>query len=336
MAEPFFKLSAADQKDAVEFAASQLGRPAHLLEKDAWVVWALRTLFEAPVGTNLVFKGGTSLSKAFGAINRFSEDVDLTYDIRAIAPDLVGDSDNPVPSTRSQAKKWTKEIRDRLPGWIDKTILPLIDERLQVEGLTALVHRDGDNLSIDYTAVSSGTGYVRPTVLLEFGARSTGEPAKQHAISCDAAPALADVEFPTANPRVMHAQRTFWEKATAIHVYCKRGTFRGADRYARHWYDLVCLDTIGIADVALADRALADAVAKHKSHFFEEKDQSGELIDYESAVHGALCLVPNGDPLEALREDYRRMLDDGLLFDEPESFDTLMKSCTDLEQRANT
>src|SRR5258705_353855 len=78
-------------------AASSSGRLPHLLEKDIWVVWSLRHLFDGPHADHLVFKGGTSLSKAYGVIRRFSEDVDLTYDIRAIAGDLVGDADVPLP-----------------------------------------------------------------------------------------------------------------------------------------------------------------------------------------------------------------------------------------------
>ncbi len=92
MAEAFLLLPAEDRLEALSVAADRSGRPAHLLEKDAWVVWALATLYGSPLGEHLVFKGGTSLSKAYGVIRRFSEDVDLTYDIRALAPDLVGDN----------------------------------------------------------------------------------------------------------------------------------------------------------------------------------------------------------------------------------------------------
>ena len=92
MAEQYLELGPGDRRDVLAFAASESGRPAYLLEKDVWVVWALRTLFDAPMGAPLVFKGGTSLSKAYGAIRRFSEDVDLTYDIRALIHDLAGDS----------------------------------------------------------------------------------------------------------------------------------------------------------------------------------------------------------------------------------------------------
>src|SRR5260370_30242238 len=89
MAE-FFQLSTAERLDALDAAANMSGLLPHLLEKDIWVVWALRHLFASPYADHLVFKGGTSLSKAYRVIRRFSEDVDLTYDIRAIAGDLVG------------------------------------------------------------------------------------------------------------------------------------------------------------------------------------------------------------------------------------------------------
>lgn len=119
MADRFLDLSSADRRDALEVAGAASGRPLHLLEKDVWVVWALETLFAAPYAPHLVFKGGTSLSKAYGVIRRFSEDVDLTYDIRTIAPDLVADSADALPSTRSQERRWTKEIRTRLADWVE-------------------------------------------------------------------------------------------------------------------------------------------------------------------------------------------------------------------------
>ncbi len=90
MADRFLALSKDDRREALAVAAARTGRPIHLLEKDVWVAWTLETLYSSKLGEHLVFKGGTSLSKAYGAIRRFSEDIDLTYDIRALAPDLVG------------------------------------------------------------------------------------------------------------------------------------------------------------------------------------------------------------------------------------------------------
>jgi Nucleotidyl transferase AbiEii toxin, Type IV TA system len=95
---PFFSLPTGDRREALEYARDQTGRPAHLLEKDIWVVWTLRALFESPLSVDLTFKGGTSLSKAYKIIDRFSEDIDLTYDIRKLLPDLIGDGSELPPS----------------------------------------------------------------------------------------------------------------------------------------------------------------------------------------------------------------------------------------------
>src|SRR5665647_3324247 len=106
MAEHFFALSTPDKREALEFAAARTARPAHLLEKDLWVVTALSFLFESSFSSDLTFKGGTSLSKAYHVIDRFSEDIDLTYDIRHLIGDLMQDG-HALPSSKSQAKKWT-------------------------------------------------------------------------------------------------------------------------------------------------------------------------------------------------------------------------------------
>lgn len=95
------------------------------------------------------------------------------------------------------------------------------------------------------------------------------------------------------------------------------------------------LDDAGIADAALKDRELANTVAEHKTWFFSEKDLAGAMIDYHKVVNGALKLVPEGEARAVLEQDYQHMVDDGLLLDEPEIFDTLMQRCADIESRAN-
>ena len=115
----FQDLSPDDRRDALEVAERNGSHKAHLLEKDVWFVATLGILFEAPFAGHLTFKGGTSLSKAWRAIRRFSEDIDITYDIRAFAPDLVsGSGDEALPPTRSQEKRWTRAIRARLAEWV--------------------------------------------------------------------------------------------------------------------------------------------------------------------------------------------------------------------------
>lgn len=334
MADAFLHLPVADRREALSVAADQSGRPAHLLEKDVWVVWALATLYGSALGEHLVFKGGTSLSKAYGVIRRFSEDVDLTYDIRAIAPDLVGDNGEALPKTRSEEKRWSSEVRKRLPEWVAGTAQPVVADTLAAEALIAAIRVEGEKLFIDYEATATGSGYAAPSVMLEFGARSTGEPASLRGIACDASGLVEGVVFPTARPRVMHAERTFWEKATAIHVFCLQERLRG-DRFARHWHDIVRLDEAGLAEAAFADRELANAVARHKGMFFAEKAADRSPIDYMAAVNGGLQLVPGGDASKALEEDYRRMADDGLLLEDAEPFEALMGRSTDIAVRAN-
>lgn len=334
MADRFLALSKDDRREALAVAAARTGRPIHLLEKDVWVVWTLETLYSSKLGEHLVFKGGTSLSKAYGAIRRFSEDIDLTYDIRALAPDLVGDNDEALPKTRSEEKRWTSEVRKRLPVWVAESVEPVIAAAVRGQSLPARIRIAGDTLYLDYEAVSSGSGYVAPSVMLEFGARSTGEPASIRDVGCDAAGHVDGVEFPKASPRVMHAERTFWEKATAIHVFCLQERLRG-DRFARHWHDVVRLDDAGFADKAFAERQLANAVAKHKSMFFAEKAADRSPIDYAAAVDGHLVLTPSGDGLHALSEDYAKMVDDGLLLGDSEPFEQLIERCALIQERAN-
>ena len=334
MADAFLDFSVQDRRDALGVAADRSGRPAHLLEKDVWIVWALATLYRSPLSVHLVFKGGTSLSKAYGVIRRFSEDVDLTYDIRAIAPDLVGTDGDALPRTRSEEKRWSKAVRHRLPEWVEREVEPVLAKAIAANRLPAKTRIDGEKLFVEYEATEIGSGYVAPHVMLEFGARATGEPASPRDVICDAANVLESVEFPSARPCVMHAERTFWEKATAMHVFCLQERLRG-ERFARHWHDVARLDETGFAASAFADRDLADAVARHKSMFFAEKAADRTAIDYGIAVNGGLHLVPGGKALDVLKDDYGQMVDDGLLLEDAEPFEALMGRCAGLAERAN-
>ena len=331
----FLSLPAEDQRDALEVAASRSGRRAHLLEKDIWVVQTLRALMESRFSRDLTFKGGTSLAKAYHVIRRFSEDLDITYDIRAIAADLVeGYGEDALPATRSQERNWTREIRKRLAEWVESRAWPIIETNVSESGLSARVRADKDRLFVGYEPLFQDYGFVRPEVTVEFGARSTGEPREERPIECDAAAYVSEVAFPTARPLVMLPERTFWEKATAVHVFCRQQRTRG-ERLSRHWYDLVRLDDAGFVATSFNDRSLALSVARHKSMFFREKDASGSWIDYEAAVTGGLQLVPHGLAYEALADDYAKMVSDGMLLDDEEQFADLMEKCVEIEARAN-
>ncbi len=336
MAEYFFGLSTADQREVLEQGRAETGRPVHLLEKDIWVVWALQALFKSPLATDLTFKGGTSLSKVYKVIDRFSEDIDLTYDIRKLIPDLIGESGD-LPASRSQANKWTQAVRRRLPGWVAQNVQPVLQEALTHERLNARLELGGpenDKLFLHYPALTTGTGYVAPVVTLEFGARGTGEPHRIFEVSCDIAPSLPTISFPVASPLVMSIARTFWEKATAAHVFCAQGRIRG-ERYARHWHDLAAISRSTHFSDVVADRAVATTVTRHKSYFFIEKDQNGEVINYMAAATGHLSLVPEGDAKTALAHDYAAMLADEVMVGDALPFNDLLEACANLETKIN-
>lgn len=336
MPESWFALSREDQAEALEVASGRGGRPAHLLEKDLWVVWILSVIYESSHATKLTFKGGTSLSKVYKIIDRFSEDIDLTYDIRELVPDLLRDG-NPIPASPSQEKKITSAVRARLSYWIKEVINPLIEAALSAANLQAeltIIGKDQDKLLIRYPAVKAGTGYAAPTVLLEFGARSTGEPNAPHEVTCDIAPYVQDIAFPSAQPRVMFVERTFWEKATAVHVYCHQQRPTRV-RYSRHWYDLAAIARTAYFGSAIRDRHLARSVAEHKSLFFSEKDEIGRRIDYFRAVNGFIKLIPEGASLTALAGDYAAMIEDGLLPVDQPQFTELLDQCRSIEEMVN-
>ena len=170
MPESFLEMSVADRREALNVAASQTGRPANLLEKDVWVVQALDVLFSSAFGKHLVFKGGTALSKVHRVIDRFSEDVDLTYDIRKLAPDETSQfmkELDVIPESRSQQSKLTDLIRqERLPSWIATQVVPILKEKLS--GYEDLKFRhESDTVYIEYPPVITPSKYAAPAVSLE-------------------------------------------------------------------------------------------------------------------------------------------------------------------------
>src|SRR5690606_24864923 len=123
---------------------------------------------------------------------------------------------------------------------LTEVVLPTIEDAIDRDGFGATIGADVDKLHLRYPELSEGTGYIAPIVTLEFGGRATGEPHSVVQVKCDIAEYLPELEFPMASPKVMTIERTFWEKATAAHVYCAQGRLRAA-RFARHWHDLAAI-----------------------------------------------------------------------------------------------
>lgn len=334
-------LPPSDRAEAFELASAACGREPFILEKDTWVVWALSVVFAEGFGGRLAFKGGTSLSKAYGAIDRFSEDVDLTHDIRPLLADVPGVGEDGLPETRSQSKRWTEAARERLAAWISADLKPVVDRAIEAAGLEATTRVHGlasEKLGILYRpsveALHPG-GYVAPEVTLELGGRATGEPVEVLRVRCDAAPHVPGVAFPEASPRVMRIERTFWEKATAAHVFCAQGDLKG-ERFSRHWCDLAALSRHARYASMLADRRVADAVARHKAHFFRENlPGGGGPVDYAAAVGGRLRIVPSGEAAAALEADHAAMAASGMLGASATTFAEVMETCARIEREAN-
>jgi len=344
--ESWFALSPEDQKEALAVAAAESGWPANLLEKDIWVVWALQTLgTEQELLETLTFKGGTSLSKAYGLIDRFSEDVDLTLNIQHLWPEVdLAPAVNP-----SQAEKRRKAADRKLKQWVREIPLPLLQAAAAATGVTLELvleqpeagRRQPPTIVIHYQplipAPDHSSGYVRPTVRLEFSAHSTGEPHGPMPISCEAATHLAMLDFPAARPLVMDARRTFLEKAAAIHVACRKGRWGSGEgeRYSRHWYDL----RIRLAGEPFGKGHLGGPlvleVAQHKEDFWRATDADGQPINYVQVINGQQQLVPTAAAREALEADYRAMTDSGMLRGEIPSFPELLERIALLEQQCN-
>jgi hypothetical protein len=337
--EHILDLSAEAFGQAIQFAAQSTGRPAYLFEKDFWVVWTLAALFDSPEGKHMTFKGGTSLSKVYRAIDRFSEDVDVTYDIRQLIPDIT--QGNELPPNASQQKKWTEAVRARLPGLLTGTIQPLLEAAIARDGLIGRLKVEGspdqaDSLLIMYPKTFAGPDYISPWIRLEFGARATGEPNDWHRVTCDMVDPIQDFAFPEAQVQAMRIERTFWEKATAAHVFCGKQSFRGdGERFSRHWFDLACLYQSRHFDTCRDARAVAQSVADHKALFFREKDVNNQVIDYGLAVSGQLDLVPTEPALEQLKDDYEQMVASNMFLADPPSFDQLITACAEMAEELN-
>lgn len=332
---------------AALFGESGAGRGVAntIIEKDFWVCWSLRRLFGLPKGTtaSLVFKGGTSLSKAFGAIRRFSEDIDLSFDRAELG--YTGDRD---PEKEGISKKQVARLIDDLVGDVERHIadklLPALraaivgqlGEPTNGEWKLEIDSADSQTVNFHYpTALPvseyAGMAYITPRVKLELGARGDPWPTEEKLIRPYAAEDYPDFfEHPETSITVLSARRTFWEKATALHAEAHRPATSPTPQYfSRHYYDLAMLLETTEGQAAATDFDLLAQVAAHKTIFF----RSG-WASYDTTQPGTLRLMPDEARLRDLRADYRAMAP--MMFDEkPPSFDEILAKIAALEEKIN-
>ena len=333
MPESFLHLEAQERSKIYRALAPQLARSPVVLEKDVWVCWVLQTLFTMPSRLSMAFKGGTSLSKVFGAIARFSEDVDITLDYRSL-----GGSFDPFAEgvSRTRLKKFSEDlksfVRNHAHGVVAPHFQKMLTAEFDVDAFQLEVSDDGERLRVHYPTVLDTPGdYVGNSVLIEFGGRNITEPNEEHEVRPDIAKHVTDLEFPGSMVSVLSPARTFWEKATLMHVECRRDEFRAsAERLSRHWYDLAMLADLALGQAAVADRALLADVVKHKKVFY-----NASYANYDACLAGQLRLIPKDAGLIALRDDFQRMIGAGMFIGEPPSFDAIVDRLRVLEATIN-
>ena len=333
MAEAFLSLDAGERADILRTVAARSGRAAIILEKDIWVCWVLQAVFSMPDAYPMAFKGGTSLSKVYRIIDRFSEDVDVTLDYRAFNDGFDPFSDG---ASRNQIRLFGERLKDRVADYIHDVVAPALGaaaDRLAADGRHDIrIGDDGETIRFAYpSAVEDRQGYVRSEVLLEFGGRNVTDPNEQHVIMPEMVALTRDLEYPAATVTVLSPARTFWEKATLVHVECYRRRLADhPERLSRHWFDLTRLAAHDIGQAALADRALLEDVVRHKKVFFH-----AGYANYDRCLDGRLRLVPDDDQLPGLQADYDAMRAAAIVADDAPGFDALVEEIRTLEANVN-
>lgn len=333
MPDSFLHLPAAERSQILRTLAPQMNRSAVVLEKDVWVCWVLQHLFVMPGRLQMAFKGGTSLSKVFRAIERFSEDVDITLDYRGLDASID-------PFQEGLSGRQLRKLSDELKGFVSDhahgVVAPYFTELLENQfgaGVGRVeLSEDGEQLRVHYpSALVATDGYVSDSVLLEFGGRNITEPNEEHEVRPDISDFLPSLEMPVATVSVLAPERTFWEKATLMHVECNREEFRAnAERLSRHWYDLARLADQAIGPRALSRRDLLVDVVKHKKVFY-----NAAYANYDACLAGELRLLPNAEVMPALQNDFNRMVSAGMFIGEPPSFDDIIERLSMLESEIN-
>ena len=339
--ETIIKATEDERRDLFLGVASKLGTAVQNVEKDFWVCWTLDLLFNGleKDKPRLLFKGGTSLSKAYGLISRFSEDIDITV----FREDLGQPTDMAELDSLSgkQRRKRLDAVRTACQAHINGALIEQLRQKiasLLPEGSFRLEadpdDSDQQTLLFWYPAVTVRTDdYIRSAVKIECGAKSALDPHVEATVTPYVADALPDLDLTITNVVTVKPERTFWDKVVILHGlnqwHARRGELRhGGQRVSRHYYDVYRLLQSGSSAEWLADTALAEDCARHARLFFGSAD-----LGLESAKAGTFTLTPPDAMHDALRRDYTAMA--GMIFGEVPALDDVLVSIKDLETRAN-
>lgn len=342
-AEAYRQIIAAPAQDRLDLflaTANRIGAPVGNVEKDFWVCWTLNALYhERAAGEpRLLFKGGTSLSKGYGLIQRFSEDIDVTV----FRDDLEEPASVEELEALSNKKRRAKldAIRNACRAYITGPLREFLANRLADETNGAgrvevdEADPDGQTLLLWYPEVEPRDGaYVRPAIRLESGAKSALDPNGPLTIAPYVAEEAAGIDLAVPDVTTIEATRTFWDKVVIAHGlrrwYERRGELRQeGQRVSRHYYDLHCLLESDAGKAALSDLGLGADCVRHARMFFDRPD-----YDLTSAVPRSFAITPIARMVDALARDYENTR--AMIFGVPPSFDEILKSARQIEDALN-
>lgn len=302
--------------------------PAYAVEKDWWVVQTLAILFEMEIGKHMVFKGGTSLSKAWGLIKRFSEDIDLAVDRRFY--DFEGDL----------GKKQRTNLRKKANTYITKQLYPELSLRFKEKGvdvkleLEEITTSDQDPIIIlvNYPNVIESPGYLRPRVQVELGCRSLIEPFSIRTFNSfldemypEASFAKQPIHIPTVDP-----ERTLLEKIFLLHEEFQRPDNKvRVDRMSRHLFDIYKLAASPFAEKVLLNQELYAEIVYHRQLFTKLGG-----VNYKLHNPGTINPIPPNNLLDAWKKDYSIMQEQMIYADSP-SFEAMLEAIKNYISKIN-
>lgn len=316
-------ISVEERKAVFLEISAKIGIRPDMVEKDFWVTWTLNRFFQNDhIAKVLLFKGGTSLSKAFHVIHRFSEDIDLLLDLREVA-----DSSETFEKerTRNAINTFKSKTQKRTAAYITENLLPKIKKLVAPICSVEQDKDDFGNIYIKFPSAFESVRYIRPNIKLEVGAFAKGTPWSKIKINSYVKENIPIFEELQTEIPTVSITRTFWEKITVLHYLHFLPEDRQVPlRHSRHFYDLFMLAHSDYKKDLIASSILLDDIIG-----FDRKYYAKRGVDYDDISLKTLSLMPRDNQLSDLKKDYDQMSD--MIFGEEPSWDAILQFISELE-----
>ncbi|WP_136469025.1 nucleotidyl transferase AbiEii/AbiGii toxin family protein [Flagellimonas onchidii] len=315
-------LSKEEQTELFTQIGVKTNLPPQAIEKDAWVTLMLRMIFTSGLANHLIFKGGTSLSKAFNLIQRFSEDIDLGIDRQYLG--FEGDlSKGQIRKLRRAchsfvSKDLSELLRQQLIAYgVDETLFEIIVENTQVSD------QDPETIKVNYQSLFGDLPYLPTRVLIEVSARSLIEPNQEVAIKSIIDEHYHEADFSEEEfiVNATNPQKTFLEKLILLHEEFQKPLEKIRHlRMSRHFYDIGQILNSEYGQAALKNTSLFESIITHRSVLTPMK-----TTDYESMTLQSLNVIPPKEFLDNYKSDYKEM-QSSMIHGDSLDFDVLLKN----------